>query len=986
MKHLRVLFCIALCLAVAGAVVYAKDVDDTSQKIHRLTEIKHVIPAVGTQLHVPRASAQASTTWLGTWGFDSGASCVDQGWVHLDKTEQLDDYWHVDDFDGLESGTYGLLEPLQGGKSAWCGTRLNPSDLRICSYVAPGYGNNWDQYFGSTCITVTGNVEINYLIAWDAEPDYDATYVEYDNCDDNWQEVESSFNSRADGYYDGRHSAIFDTVVVDTTMHSGSFRVRFNFSSDAGWSNQDGDYLNDGGVILDSLTVRDATGLLSFEDFESANVGDPGAGDWNSCNIPGYGDFAALYPGLQLLQEDPCQFENDCVWGFFEGSTYSYACGGHPAVTAVPFGNARDQFIQNHIVSPEISWVGTGTKAEMSWLTYRDLPLDNLIFYEYRVRSVFDGCPSGWKTRWDVWYGGNKDWFNSIFELASMVEPGATGIQISIGVRDMCGAWCGVYSGSCHSHAPLIDDVAVYRIASFGPQWNVNDFDIFQDNFSTDGTTTGTVRADMTKDLLLDDNPAIVIGDSAVVTVNDPQNGIAVDPYTSYGAAVYGFVRVDPPQPAKSGASLTDDPFRWPVVDSTISTSGDKWYIIRFDSSYTDNVPPGPITDEFCLDLNDNLFTPGDTIWFFFGAKSDDVAGSWSYYFHALHATDNIGTTAPLVTGDIEVAMNNAEEMTCLPAAGLLPGNDILYVDDFSGRGGQPLFDTAFQQLGILDRVDRFDCRRPDSNVGSGLGSRVVNVYQQLIPVYRKIIWNSGNLRAGLVADGGDEDHGKSDDFGALFTFIDQSNRDPGLWINGDNNAAEWFDIVTASAVQLRTVYMNFGLVTGDHKIVGLPVSPLVIGVPGGAFNSASGPDTLVGYGGCNLINDFDVLDPQGAAVVEANYGGNPAYPAILSQQTPNSQGSTASVVLSGFSYHYVRDDRAAGIPDRVTHLKHVLEFLGNVTQDPTGVDPTSYKYSLSQNERVTADLQRGRSVGPDSGGRRESPGGSTHRELGWPK
>ena len=63
-----------------------------------------------------------------------------------------------------------------------------------------------------------------------------------------------------------------------------------------------------------------------------------------------------------------------------------------------------------------------------------------------------------------------------------------------------------------------------------------------------------------------------------------------------------------------------------------------------------------------------------------------------------------------------------------------------------------------------------------------------------------------------------------------------------------------------------------------------------------------------------------------------------------------NAQNSMASVMLSGFSYHYIRDDRATSMMDRVVHLQKVLAFLGNTTDPPIAVGPSGYVYSLSQN------------------------------------
>ncbi|MGD8414479.1 MAG: T9SS type A sorting domain-containing protein, partial [Candidatus Latescibacterota bacterium] len=132
--------------------------------------------------------------------------------------------------------------------------------------------------------------------------------------------------------------------------------------------------------------------------------------------------------------------------------------------------------------------------------------------------------------------------------------------------------------------------------------------------------------------------------------------------------------------------------------------------------------------------------------------------------------------------------------------------------------------------------------------------------------------------------------------------------------------------------------------------VLGLPISPLVVGAAGGAFDNVIGPDTMYAYGGCNLINEFDVLQQSGLSVVEAHYEGNLSFPAILSQRTTNSVNSTVSVMLSGYSYHYIRDDKPAGVLDRVIHLQKVLAFLGNTTDAPVGVGPDAYRYALLQN------------------------------------
>jgi hypothetical protein len=61
--------------------------------------------------------------------------------------------------------------------------------------------------------------------------------------------------------------------------------------------------------------------------------------------------------------------------------------------------------------------------------------------------------------------------------------------------------------------------------------------------------------------------------------------------------------------------------------------------------------------------------------------------------------------------------------------------------------------------------------------------------------------------------------------------------------------------------------------------------------------------------------------------------------------------GDTARVVLSGFSYHEIRDDKAGFPVDRVEHLLDILRWLGNDVADPTAVgDPPVIANGLDQN------------------------------------
>ncbi len=135
----------------------------------------------------------------------------------------------------------------------------------------------------------------------------------------------------------------------------------------------------------------------------------------------------------------------------------------------MPYGpDASGLYMNNEIWSPFVANAGAGSQYRLSLLTYRDLPLDNLQFYIWSIRTQdAAGCPTTWDNFNFVYYGGQKDWIRTAWEVGSLVPGTATDVQASIGAVDMCTFWCGVYgTGACHSHAPVIDQVRLVRVDS----------------------------------------------------------------------------------------------------------------------------------------------------------------------------------------------------------------------------------------------------------------------------------------------------------------------------------------------------------------------------------------------------------------------------------------------------------------------------------------------------------------------------------------
>jgi hypothetical protein len=560
--------------------------------------------------------------------------------------------------------------------------------------------------------------------------------------------------------------------------------------------------------------------------------------------------------------------------------------------------------------------------VNLEFSVYRDLSYKNLVFYTWHVRGVTNFVPGPWRDRGLVYYGNQKDWLVHTEPVGDLLDLAtATHVQVALGAWDMCNAWCGIIgSGACHSHAPLIDTVELYRIDVFGPQWSIRDMDQFQDNFPADGSTSGCVRADMAADIRPVNDPSIQPGDSAVVTVSDPESGIADD--FIGGKKIYIYVAVWPlGQPGKTGAALTEDPVRFPFVGTVGLCDGIVWTCLRLDSSL-----PGP--DSYCIDLNDCLFEPGDTVCYFYCAEN------------------NYGVKTYAVAGrqgfDPCEAAANAYEFTCLPAGGWNRGGDILYVDGMDGRDAQPYFDTAFQLLGLEGKVDRYDVRAPSSAVGNRPGSRVRDI-GQLLDCYRKILWDCGDLEITLGDGSGTPE--KSNDYCLLNEFLGGLPNPGGVYLCGDDVPSALNAYSSVCAVTFRATYISYSLTTPDHRPT-YGVAPKGVHKPAGCFG-----DDIVIYGGCPLVNDFDVMTPTGASMMEVSYGvpTGVTNSAIISEVTNNGNAVNVGVILSGFSFIYVRDDENDGILDRVKHMHDIITWLGNIVDQPTDTGSAT-KYDLSQN------------------------------------
>ena len=111
---------------------------------------------------------------------------------------------------------------------------------------------------------------------------------------------------------------------------------------------------------------------------------------------------------------------------------------------------------------------------------YRDLPLENAVYWSWYVRNIDEtGCPGEWRhDDYIYYYWSNQDYVFISRDIARYIEEGS--IQVALGVVDMCQYWYLQYA-NCEHHtpSPWYDNVRIQRYDVCGPQWSSRDLDLF---------------------------------------------------------------------------------------------------------------------------------------------------------------------------------------------------------------------------------------------------------------------------------------------------------------------------------------------------------------------------------------------------------------------------------------------------------------------------------------------------------------------------
>jgi len=940
-------------LAALAVIIVLAGSSSLEAKEPKKEQVRFYRPDYGeTSIAIPRheammslmPTATAADTYCVVWyDFET----IDwQGWTIVDNTASEDTFFHVDDFAGLGGGSWGRLVPIEGAKSIWCGIRPGGgNDLYTCSWgSAPGYGNNWDEYFSAAVYHPPGSLYISYHLVCDTESGADLVTFEYstdracsyrccDYCD--WNTLET-------------YSGVIDTVVVQEVFSArwGS-KLRFRFQSDGAWSDQDGLIDTDGACIIDSITIWNDGGVIDYEDFENYNVGQTYCGLWSACVRYAYGAYGSL--AANLKSKDPCGINISTVIMFFNGSPYPST--DYPGLYDTPYctgpGGIESPCQDERVVSPPIDLtryssgrdgsqdaaIPPGELASLGGVhlaydAYVDLPLNNLVFRTWQMRNIEDGCPGLWQTS-SFWipYEPSRRWITDTEDISYLVTSDT--IQVALGVVDMCSDWYGIY-GYCadHTPAPWYDDVRVLRFYTGGPRWNVRRIDLFQDTFPQEVEVSSNpmeefCRADMANDIAPGDElDRIDPGDSAVVTVAAPLAG-GLDTLATGEARVYCHVNTTFLGP--DGKPDLFGPQLEGTYGSYVSDDGD-WTILLCEPARSSSGVIAP--DRYCIDLNDSLFTRGYMIEYYFQAfAASGGSSTWPDGAETMPQSTFFGTS-------------NVLEFTCLPTLRYVP--DFLYVDDCDGRGSfqgavQNYYEYALRDMHWVDEdvPDRYDVNGPSSAVSNGIGAytSVTDASSIFCTAYGTVIFDSGDLESCTISDG-TESSDKSNDAMLLVDWANVAYHDVNLLIMGDGIASDLSNSSASCPGELMFLICGVSLVSDSYFEMtgGVPgggvATPLITGVPGGPFEFMS--QDYYAFGGCPVINDFDVLETAGPgvhALMYPDFGDEQYYAGICTDQL-NYFGQHLRTVWVGHSFMNIRSTDSTW-PAWRSFLERIFGYFG---------------------------------------------------------
>jgi hypothetical protein len=909
--------------------------------------------------------AQGDTVWYGghdgsgyaveggIWDFEDGMGGPDwQGWYGVDET--VNDFVvgyrvDADDFDcpsnapiiNKDQGNIGqiwfgahgnVLDPggqpreVSGDGGCWvCDAGGDCSDPQ----TRVGYGNSWCQRATSPQLTydeeTMGNIGIGFLYFLDCEGfnwDYTKVQIIPFTPDEDEPLLIANIDDGSSGLIGSPDSPVaYVDSLPQGDLPSGitAIALRFEFVSDGGWSDEDGESgvcSTYGPFGADIVSLRVAGGDTTTYDFEIDAEG------WTFQPCPGWGNYVDLHHISEYEILDPCDCGLDGWIMAFHDESYEHP--GPPDDGSGQFNRAVTPIIDRTMHPADEGWNDIFWKMDI----YAWLPLSNGVLYRpgmsYYPWTCTETDSSGWSPRTGqaVWFYVGID--PVCFErFNNFTEDGVPGnADLYRGIFDLlycCGCFGVPNCSGITNETPLIDNIRAGLTQIIDAPVITLDTWHFQDAFAEDGTLNpaSTGRSDDGDVAAGVELPAI-LADS--LGISGPVVGGDTDPWEAH--LWFRIVRKGPMQDNLPYSS-------WKNRLSSATFPGDpevEFVGVRMDSSHLGN---NSFPNKYCSfahpedgfyqgdpeadersDLNEVLpdyaFTPGTQIEYFMTGR---FIGQTEMYF--------LPDTSGGYYFDYEIlpSMRWAGE----PEESDIVWPCILYWDAYN-RGAEPIIEPALNAvLGPVpgdgpnhDRFDHFGACSGFSGVSiyrPGPGREAGGTLMQLLG-YRVMILSTGDYGSGCL----DPNDFIGVEYWLEATVCEGAVNRQGFIANGDEVAG----IIEAARPTVLMETLGTGLDCKPYREPNCPAGApsdssycVSITESSGAAYPPLGPYYALGNG-CPNTFTFSVLSPTGGIGNRDwwDSDGGPGGKGVVSfAQIVNDQsgelGNFRSVV-DAYSYHHI--------------------------------------------------------------------------------
>ena len=845
-----------------------------------------------------------------SWTFDHGGGGT-EGWYAVDMTADSGTYFRRIDVGSWSGHGNGVAAPIVAGQgSAWLGAFEDEADA-LCWESGLGYGNRWCQRWESPMLTYTGSgsVTLDFDYFNDTELGYDFTAVRLRlGNEPSGPLLLPEFSGQIGNPGTASYAHLNHTIDQAEFLGETTYRLQFEFTSDGGWSDEDGGYATSYGAFgLDDVALS-GPGVASpvSYDYES------GAQGWAGAQCPTIGSFfgVADLADYTLLDACSCRLSGN-VMELHQGIGDN---GTHPT----------GQWVR--IYSPPADRGSLGpsyNKIIGSWDLYEDLPRANGVFIRAGWNYYPYICPSTGQAQWSGRTGNNQTFFWED-------DPGCykqSGVATDEGIpRDvqLISLVLEVYS-SCDAF--LVPPTVCTGVTNFSPLYDnvricvTNEVDApaiafapggqFQDGFGFASylSTTSPGNANCAYDLHRDTPAPDLLGDSLVI------RGPVVTSSTKWEARMWWRLpRIGPGQNAMSGYAVWRNAvsdglnivgpaaqfaFGWMDSSETNTQTAKNAFISEFRENDDDFVGENGNNNEM---IRDGILAPGTQVQYFLTANYTctpsqlsflpDTAGGNFLEFEILPSW-RLDAGAPKYPCILTVDLNTGEQSAVERAL-----NVVL-------NGAAPS-----DPVPSLRPWDRYDYEDATSNWNAPLARSVGgNNGLPLIQLmgYRQIILYTGGVGVPAMV---------SADFALFSDWLSNMACDPNTlrqgWIGAGDNLAR---IVEDAGPNFAMNYLGLHTLCDAYHAAGCGPSGPADQSTCVRIDAASGSfyapliDVDVTGNWCPQLRAFDVLSAAGGGVGNRVYRDYDRVPptdtnyAQIARSVTGSGSDNYRAVVSGFSF-----------------------------------------------------------------------------------